>query len=150
MRFRIRSLMVLTAVVAVACSVIPWIVASDFQPVAMVVLVSFVSIGPLIGSIRAGRRFKQEGDLDPIMGGVTGGMVQATVLTFLLALLLLGSALRSGTSELSGFAGFLLIGWLILAGIHTVSGMLVGVVFCLWFAVRIPAREEKRIEDKQG
>jgi hypothetical protein len=145
MRFRIRSLMILTAVVAVVCSLIPWLTT---ELVKVVALVAFLLIGPLIGSIWAGRRYNHAGNLDPLTGSVAGGLVQATVLSPLLALML--SSGGSGRFDLSTFLGALILGWFILVGIYSVIGVLVGPFCCLWFAFRVPGREEKRIEEKQG
>jgi hypothetical protein len=79
LRFRIRTLMLAVAGVALVCTAIVELPGREYLLILLV-----PAIGPLIGADWAGRRNEPD-SLDPISGGLVGGTVQAILMAMALS-----------------------------------------------------------------
>src|SRR5262249_51819873 len=82
LRFRIRTLMLVAAGVALVCTAIV-----QFPGAEYLLLILLPLVGPLIGARWAGRRY-EAGRLDPMSGGMVGGIVQAVLVSPMLSVVL--------------------------------------------------------------
>jgi hypothetical protein len=137
MRFRLRTLMIAVAAVALACAAFVWV-----GLLAAVALV--LAVGPLIGSVRAARRY-EAGRVDPVSGALLGGLVLAAVLSLVVSVLVSLSDPDFALSRLPALAAGIILMFLYIYIIDSFISGLVGlaVTFCLstravpgWYRLR--------------